>query len=75
MKMIGKLLRSEELNAATVLALSGTIIVLMTKGDDSVSLKRIVSGVLSNPVPRPVAAGVPDTGVSALRATQMRIAA
>ena len=75
MKMIGNLLRSEELNAATVLALSGTIIVLMTKGDGSVSLKRIVSGVLSNPVPQPVATGVPGTGVSSLRTAHMRTAA
>jgi hypothetical protein len=70
MKMIGRLLGSEELNTATVLALSGTIVVLMTKGEGSVSLKRIVSSVLSNPVPRPVAADVSDTSVSALRATR-----
>ena len=49
--MIGRLL-SEETNAALVVALSGTIMVLAAKGRDSLSMGRLVSGVLSNPVPR-----------------------
>lgn len=51
--MISKLLSGNEgINAATVLALSGTIAVVVAKGEDPVSLKRVVSEVLSNPVPR-----------------------
>jgi hypothetical protein len=49
--MIGKLLSNEEINAATVLALSGTLIVLVAKGAGPVSPKKMVSRVLSNPVP------------------------
>ena len=52
MKMISKLLGNEEINAAMVVALSGTIVALVAKGDGPVSLKKIVSGVLSNPVPQ-----------------------
>ena len=40
--MIGRLLSMEETNAALVVALSGTIAVLVTRG----------RGVLSNPIPR-----------------------
>ena len=51
--MIGKLMRSkEEVYAALVLALSGTIVALVANGPGPVSLGRIVSGVLSNPVPK-----------------------
>ena len=48
--MIGKLLGKEEVNAALVLALSGTIMALVTNGPRPVSLGRIASGALSNPV-------------------------
>lgn len=50
--MLGKLLHKEEINAALVLALSGTIMVLIANGTRTVSLERVVSGVLSNPVHR-----------------------
>ena len=50
MKMFSELLANEEINAATALVLSGTLIVLMSKGVGPVSPKRIVSRVLSNPV-------------------------
>jgi hypothetical protein len=50
--MIGKLLGKEEVNAALVLALSGAVMVLVAKGYGSLSLGRVVSGVLSNPVPK-----------------------
>jgi hypothetical protein len=49
--MIGKLLGKEETNAAMVLALSGALMALVAKGDGPLSLKQIVSGVLSNPIP------------------------
>jgi hypothetical protein len=48
--MIGKLLGKEEVNAALVVALSGTIVALVTNGPRPVSLGRMVSGALSNPV-------------------------
>ena len=51
--MIGKLLCKEEVNVALVLALSGAVMVLVAKGDGPLSLGRVVSGVLSNPVPGP----------------------
>ncbi len=41
-----------KLNVALVIALTGTIGVLVAKGDGPLTLKRMVSGVLSNPVPR-----------------------
>ena len=53
MKMIGKLLGSEGMNVATVVALSGTLAALVAKGNGPMSLRGIVSGTLSNPVPRP----------------------
>jgi hypothetical protein len=49
--MIGRLLGKEETNAAVVLALSGALMVLVAKGDGPLSLGRVVTGVLSNPVP------------------------
>jgi hypothetical protein len=49
--MISKLLGKEEVNAALVLALSGAVTVLVANGPAPVSLGRIVSGALSNPVP------------------------
>jgi hypothetical protein len=45
--MIGK----EGVNAALVLALSGTIVALVVNGPGPLSLGRIVSGALSNPIP------------------------
>ena len=48
--MISKLLGKEEVNAALVLALSGAVTVLVANGPAPVSLGRIVSGALSNPV-------------------------
>jgi hypothetical protein len=57
MKMIGKLLGSEGMNVAAVVALSGTLAALVAKGNGPMSLRGIVSGTLSNPVPRPQPAG------------------
>jgi hypothetical protein len=48
--MIGKLMSKEEVNAALVVALSGTIMVLVANGFGPASLRRVVSGALSNPV-------------------------
>ena len=75
MKTIGKLLANEGINAAAVLALSGTLVVLVAKGDGPVSLKRMVSEVLSNPVPRPVPTEAPVNGASSFPAALTRIAA
>jgi hypothetical protein len=50
--MFGKLFGKEETTAALVLALSGTIMVLVAKGDGPLSSRRLISGALSNPVPR-----------------------
>jgi hypothetical protein len=49
--MIGKLTNNEGANAFLVVALSGTIAALAAKGPGRASLGRILSGVLSNPVP------------------------
>ena len=49
--MIGKLF-GKEVNAALVLALSGTVVTLIAKGPGRLSLEQVASGVLSNPVPR-----------------------
>ncbi len=50
--MIDKMLGKEEIGAALVLALSGTIAAMAANGSGSVSLGRMVSGALSNPIPR-----------------------
>jgi hypothetical protein len=50
--MIGKLLRSEETNAALVTALSATVMVLVVKGDGPLSPERLLARVLSDPVSR-----------------------
>lgn len=71
--MIGKLLCKEEVNAALVLALSGAVMVLVARGDGPLSLRRVVSGVLSNPVPgsqrtserESVSASAPDQPIAA----------
>jgi len=62
--MIGKLF-GKELNAALVLALSGTVAALVANGPGRVSLRRTVSGVLSNPVPRREPSAVREVPVSA----------
>jgi len=49
--MIGRLLSKEEVHAALVLALSGAVMVRVANGPGPVSLGRILSGALSNPVP------------------------
>ncbi len=62
--MIGKLMSKEEVNAALVLALSGTIMVLVANGPGPVSLGRMVSGALSNPVPKGAAGTRRSSSVS-----------
>ena len=49
--MIGRPLSKEEVHAALVLTLSGAVMVRVANGSGPVSLGRIVSGALSNPVP------------------------
>lgn len=56
-EMISKLMNKEEANAALVLALSRTIMVLVANDPGPVSLRRIVSRVMSNPIPVRGAAG------------------
>lgn len=56
--MISKLLNNEASNAALVVALSGTIVALVASGPGRVSLGRVLSGALSNPVPRREPSGV-----------------
>ena len=51
MKTIGKSWGSEGINAGAVLVLSGLLVLLMTKVDGPVSLKKVVRECLSNPVP------------------------
>jgi hypothetical protein len=51
MKTIGKSWGNEGINAGAVLVLSGVLVLLMTKGDGTVSLKKVVRECLSNPVP------------------------
>ncbi len=72
--MLGKLLSREKTKSALILALSGTIVVLMVNGLGAVSPKRIVSVALSNPVPCPEPADAHDTSVS-FQATGLRTAA
>lgn len=50
--MIGKLLRSEETNAALVAALSATVMVLVAKGDGPLSTERLLARVLPDHVAR-----------------------
>ncbi len=56
MKTIGSLLSNEGINAGAVLALSGTLMALVANGPGLVSLGRMVSGALSNPIPKAAAA-------------------
>ena len=68
--MIGKLADNEGDNAFLVVALSGTIAALAAKGPGRASLRRILSGVLSNPGPRTgnTEARVSPAGASGRRA-------
>ena len=50
--MIGRLLSKEESNAALVIALSGAVAVLVARGRGPLAAGRLLSAVLSNPVPR-----------------------
>ena len=58
--MIGNVFGKEEVRAALVIALSGTLMALVAKGDGSFSVRRVVAGVLSNPVPGRRVRGVGD---------------
>jgi hypothetical protein len=70
--MIGKLTTNEGANGLLVVALSGTIAAIAAKGPGRASLGRILSGVLSNPVPR---TGRADARVSPAGASGRRAAA
>jgi hypothetical protein len=74
MKMSGKLSGNDGMNVAAVLALSGTLVALVAKGNGPISLKGIVSGTLSNPVPRPEPTSARGADVS-LEADHAKIAA
>jgi hypothetical protein len=50
--MIGKLMKSGEANTVLVVALSGAIATLVASRPGTPSLGRILSGCLSNPIPR-----------------------
>ncbi|HKH12945.1 MAG TPA: hypothetical protein VKA73_17520 [Rubrobacter sp.] len=63
--MIGKLFAKEEVNAALVLALSGAVAALAAGGGRAPSIGRLVSGVLSNPVPGQRRTGTRRAGGSA----------
>ena len=74
MKSIGELLGNEGIKAAAVLALSGTLMALVAKGNGPLSLKGIVSGTLSNPAPRHEPTSASGDHVS-FQAARLRIAA
>ncbi len=50
--MIRRLLGSEKVGAAVMLALSGAVVVLVSRGAAPSSPRRLLVGVLSNPIPR-----------------------
>ena len=50
--MIRRLLGNEEVGAAMVLALSGAVVVLASRGACPPSPGRLLAGVLLNPIPR-----------------------
>jgi hypothetical protein len=50
--MIGKLMANGEASTVLVVALSGTIAVLVANGPGRRSFGRVLSGCLSNPIPR-----------------------
>ncbi len=66
--MIGKLMTSEGANALAVVALSGTIAALTAKGPGRATFGGILSGLLSNPVPGKLDAGLPPAVAPARRA-------
>ncbi len=53
--MIGKLIESGEVSGVLVVVLSGTIALLVANGPGQRSFGRVLSGCLSNPIPRPSA--------------------
>ncbi|CAN5675879.1 MAG: hypothetical protein H0U91_01215 [Rubrobacter sp.] len=55
--MIGKLFANDGANAVLVVALSGAVATLVAHGPGRASLGRVLSGVLSNPIPRPRSSG------------------
>lgn len=57
--MLNGLFAREETTAALVLALSGTVMVLVAKGSGPLAPDRLLNRVLSNPVPRVTRAGDP----------------
>ena len=75
MKMFSKLLRNEETNVAAVLALSAMVIALVAKGAGPVATERMVSRVLSNPVPRLGSTGTRGAGVFLQEVAPLRTAA
>ena len=56
--MLGKLFANEGANAALVVVLSGTVATLVAHGPGRASFGRVLSGLLSNPVPRRVPSAV-----------------
>jgi len=62
--MIGKLMKSEA-NTVAVVALSGTIAALVASGPGIPSLGRVLSGCLSNPIPRREPSAVLSTRAAA----------
>ena len=71
--MIGKLFEKEGANAALVVVLSGTVATLAARGAGRAFPGRVLSGVLSNPVPRHVHAGT-GAGLRSPAAEQRRAA-
>jgi hypothetical protein len=71
-QMIGRLTNNAGANALPVAALPGTTTALAARGPGRVSIGRILSGILLNPVPR---AGRPDAPVSPAGASGRRAAA
>lgn len=51
--MMGKLMKGDEVSGVLVVVLSGTIEVLVANGPGRASFRQILSGCLSNPIPRP----------------------
>ena len=69
--MLSRLLNSENTNAVLVVALSGVIAAKVASGPGSLSLRRIVSGALSNPIPK----GAVGTRRSSVPAARQQVAA
>lgn len=66
--MIGEFVSKEETSATLVVALAGAIAVLVARGSGPLSLERVVSGVLSNPVSRRAGSAARGPGASLQRA-------